>query len=57
MKSLEEIETILVKIQEELNKIPKLQAELNYFTGQRDILVDQQKNEQKTELKAIPKNA
>lgn len=57
MKSLEEIENILVKIQEELNKIPKLQAELNYFTGQRDILVDQQKNEQKTELKAIPKNA
>ena len=55
MKTLEEIETILVKIQEELNKIPKLQAELNYYTGQRDLLVEQ-KNEQKSDLKAIPKN-
>ena len=56
MNSLKDIETILVKIQEELNKIPKLQSELNYFTGQRDLLIEQQQNEQKPDLKAVPKN-
>ena len=56
MKTLDEIENIIKKIQEELNKIPRLQAELNYYTGQRDIHVEQNK-ENKPELKAIPKNA
>ena len=53
--TLEEVQKEIVSIKNELAKVPQIEARLHRLLGMEEILLHQQQEEQKTELKVANK--